>query len=174
MTHRDDLSGGSAAEIHERLELVILIGLQAAGKSTFRRDRFDRTHVVVSKDDFPNNRRPARRQEHLIRECLGAGKPVVVDNTNARREDRERLVQLAREFQVRAAAYFLPSSVQESLARNARREGRARVPDVGIFSTAKALVLPSWSEGFDEFYEVTWGSGGDFVVRSVPRDEGER
>jgi predicted kinase len=147
------------------LELVILIGLQAAGKSTFRRARFDGTHAVVSKDHFPNNRRPARRQEQLIREALGAEKSVVVDNTNARREDREQLVQLARSFRARAAAYFLPSSVEESLERNARREGRARVHDVGIRSTARALVVPSWSEGFDELYEVTWGSNGGFVIR---------
>ena len=32
------------------LELVLLVGLQASGKSTFRRERLDATHVVVSKD----------------------------------------------------------------------------------------------------------------------------
>jgi predicted kinase len=41
------------------MELVILIGLQAAGKTTFRQRRFDRTHIVVSKDNFSNNRSPA-------------------------------------------------------------------------------------------------------------------
>jgi len=155
------------------VELVILVGLQAAGKTTFRRRRFDDTHVVVSKDDFPNNRRPARRREQLIRESLGARQSVVVDNTNARREDRERLVLIAREFSARVAAYFLPSTVEESLARNARRDGRARVPDVGIYSTAKAFAAPSWSEGFDDLYRVTWRDDGDFVVRSVSRDGGE-
>jgi predicted kinase len=156
------------------LELVILIGLQAAGKSTFRRSQFDGTHAVVSKDDFPNNRRPARRQEQLIRESLGAQRPVVIDNTNARREDREQLVQLARSFHARVVAYFFPSKIEESLERNALREGRARVRDVGIHSTAKALVVPSWSEGFDEFYEVAWGPNRDFVIRSVSRGAGER
>ena len=42
-------------------ELVLLIGLQAAGKSTFYRARFAGTHDWVSKDRFPNNRNPARR-----------------------------------------------------------------------------------------------------------------
>jgi len=32
------------------LELVIFIGLQATGKSTFYRARFAATHVLVSKD----------------------------------------------------------------------------------------------------------------------------
>jgi predicted kinase len=150
-------------------ELVILIGLQAAGKSTFRRHRFDETHVVVSKDHFPHNRRPARRQERLVRAALETGKPVVVDNTNPRREDREQLIAMARDFSVRAIGYFFPASVQQSLTRNAQREGRARVPEVAVYSTAKALVAPSWLEGFDELYEVSWGADGDYVIRAVPK-----
>jgi len=43
------------------MEIVILVGLQGSGKSSFRRSRFDATHVVVSKDNFRSNRRPARR-----------------------------------------------------------------------------------------------------------------
>jgi len=153
-----------------RMELVILIGLQAAGKTTFRQRRFDRTHVVVSKDNFPNNRRPARRQQMLVREALAAGKPVVVDNTNPRREDRALLIALAREFSVRVVGYFLPATVAESLERNARRVGRARVPEVGVFSTAKAFETPSWSEGFDELYEVVVDTDEHFVVRAMPKE----
>jgi len=118
------------------MEIVILVGLQASGKSSFRRSRFDATHVVVSKDNFRSNRRPARRQDHLIREALQAGKPVVGDNTKPRREDREALIRLAREFSVPVIGYFLRSSFQEALVRNARREGAARIPDVGVYSTA--------------------------------------
>ena len=43
------------------LELVLFIGLQAAGKSSFYRTRFAGSHALVSKDCFPNNRNPARR-----------------------------------------------------------------------------------------------------------------
>jgi len=47
-------------------ELVILVGLQASGKSTFYRRHLSGTHVLVSKDLLRNNRRPARRQVQLI------------------------------------------------------------------------------------------------------------
>ena len=43
-------------------ELVLFVGLQASGKSSFYRARFAGTHDLVSKDRFPNNRNPARRQ----------------------------------------------------------------------------------------------------------------
>lgn len=135
-------------------ELVILIGLQAAGKSTFRREMFDATHVVVSKDLLRNNRRPGRRQARLVREALQQGRCVVVDNTNARAEDRLELMQLARELGARVVGYWLRSTVEESLSRNAEREGPARVPDVGVLATVKAFVRPTWGEGFDELYQV--------------------
>jgi len=51
---------------------VILVGLPGAGKTTFFEQRFAATHVHVSKDRFPNNRRPARRQAELIDQALAA------------------------------------------------------------------------------------------------------
>jgi predicted kinase len=65
-----------------RPELVMLIGLQGAGKTTFAGQRFAETHVLISKDRLRNNRRPERRQQRLIVEALAAGRSVVVDDTN--------------------------------------------------------------------------------------------
>lgn len=152
------------------MELVILIGLQASGKSTFRRNQFDPSHVVVSKDNFQNNRRPSRRQEQLIRAAFREGRSVVVDNTNPRVEDRTTLVRLGREYSATVAAYFVRSTVELSLARNAAREGRARVPEVGILSTAKVFVPPSWSEGFDELYYITPAADMSFLVTRISRE----
>jgi hypothetical protein len=53
----------------------------ATRKSTFARQRYEATHVVVSKDRMRNNRRPARRQARLVADALGAGQSVVIDNT---------------------------------------------------------------------------------------------
>jgi predicted kinase len=131
-------------------ELVILVGLQASGKSTFFRERFAATHEHVSKDLLRNNRTRNRRQRELIEAALWAGRPVVVDNTNPAVDDRWPLVELGREFGARIVGYYFESGVRECLARNARRECKARVPDVAIYATAKRLVPPSRAEGFDE------------------------
>jgi predicted kinase len=37
------------------LEVVVFIGLQGAGKSTFREQRFGASHALISKDRFRNN-----------------------------------------------------------------------------------------------------------------------
>ena len=135
-------------------ELVIFVGLQASGKSTFFRERFAATHEHVSKDLFPNNKNRTRRQGQLVEAALRAGRPVVVDNTNPTVGDRRPLVELGRRYGARIVGYHFDSGTRDCLARNAGREGRARVPDVAVFATAKRLVPPSRSEGFDELYRV--------------------
>jgi predicted kinase len=151
-------------------ELVIFVGLQASGKSTFFRERFAATHEHVSKDLFFNNKNRNRRQERLIRAALEAGSPVVVDNTNPTLEDRRVLIEVGCEFRVAIVGYYFESTVRECVGRNRRRAGKARVPDVAIFATAKRLVAPSYSEGFDELFRVHIAGDSTFEVR--PYDGG--
>ena len=146
-------------------ELVIFVGLQASGKSTFVREGFAATHEHVSKDLFRNNRNRNRRQEELVEAALRSRSPVVVDNTNPTVEDRRPLVELGRRFGAKIVGYHFESGERACLARNARREGKARVPDVAIFATAKRLVPPSREEGFDEIYRVR-PDGQIFEVRA--------
>lgn len=67
------------------MELIMMIGLQASGKSTFARSRFGATHEYVSKDLLRNTSNPARRQQQLIEAALRQERSVVVDNTHPTR-----------------------------------------------------------------------------------------
>jgi predicted kinase len=151
-------------------EVAILSGLQASGKSTFyRRDLAD-THVHISKDNWPNARHREQRQRREITEALAAGRDVAVDNTNPSPHERRPLVDLAHEAGAKAVGYWFPPDPGVSLARNAQREGRARVPNVGVFSTLKRLTRPSYEEGFDEIYKVRGDDQGGFAVEYCPTD----
>jgi predicted kinase len=150
------------------LELVIFIGLQASGKSTFFRRRFAATHELISKDLFPNNRNRNRRQEELIEAALSAERPVVVDNTNPTVEDRRTLVRQGREHGAKIVGYYFESTARECVERNRLRAGKAKVPDVAIYATAKKLVPPSYSECFDELFRVRL-TGFSFEIRQEPR-----
>lgn len=152
-------------------EVVVFAGLQASGKSTFYRRFLKGTHAKVSKDDFRNNSNRDRRQEQLLREAMGAGRSVVVDNTNPTPEDRAPLVALAREFGYRAVAMHFDAEVGDCLARNAARTGRERVPEAGVLSTARKLVAPRHSEGFDQIVVVRMLPTGDFDIIDMERDE---
>ena len=132
------------------LELIIFVGLQAAGKSTYYRSHLAATHVHVSKDLMKNARSRDDRQQQLIGEALAAGKSVAVDNTSPTPASRAPLIELGRRHGARVVAYFFETAVKDAVARNRLREGTARVPDVAIFVTAKKIIVPTLEEGFDE------------------------
>jgi len=47
------------------------------------------------------------------------------------------------------------------------REGKARVPDVAILSTAKRLRPPRRSEGFVRLYRARPGEDGAFQITEI-------
>jgi predicted kinase len=153
------------------MELVLFIGLQGSGKSSFYRERFAATHVHVSKDLWPNARKREARQRRLIAQALAEGRPVVVDNTNPRMEDREPLIAIGREHGARVVGYAFESDLEACLARNARRVGRARVGDKALHITSRNLRWPSYAEGFDELFHVRLDPEGGFHVRKWREDD---
>jgi predicted kinase len=148
-------------ELDEVVELVIFIGLQASGKSTFYRQRFAATHELVSKDLLHRHR--GRRQAQLIEAALTAGRSVVVDNTNPSPADRAELILLGRAYGAEIIGYFFEPHLGQSLKRNEQRTGKARVPNIGIFATARKLVLPTYAEGFDKLYRVRSAEGNEEI-----------
>lgn len=131
-------------------ELIIFVGMQGAGKSTYYRAHLAATHVHVSKDLMPNARNRDETQRDRIVAALREGKSVAVDNTNPTPAAREPLIRLGKAHGARVVACYFPVAVKDAVARNRGREGKARVPDVAIFVTAKKLVPPELAEGFDE------------------------
>src|SRR5215216_4222437 len=115
---REEPSNETVANARDtpKMELVIFVGLQASGKSTFFRGRFAATHEHVSKDLFRNNRDRNRRQAQLIKAALNAGSPVVVDNTNPTVENRRPLIQLGLEFGAKVIGYYFDSTVRQCVA----------------------------------------------------------
>ena len=128
---------------------MVLVGLQGSGKSTWVAEHLAATHVVVSKDYWPNARRRETRQRRVVAGLLAEGRSVVVDNTDPAPEDRAPLIAAAREAGVPVRAVWLDTPAEVCLARNDARTGRARVPLVGFFATRARLVPPSMEEGFD-------------------------
>jgi predicted kinase len=146
------------------VELIILIGLQAAGKSTFYRTYFAETHDWISKDRLRNNRKPARRQRQLLEEALQAGRSVVIDNTNPTRQDRAELIERGRAFGAAVRGYYFASCLAECLERNRQRTGKARVPDAALYITRSKLEAPALTEGFDRLFFVRLVGEGRFEV----------
>jgi len=140
-------------------ELVILIGLPGAGKTSFHRDRFATTHVHISKDLMRNRRDRQKRQLALIDEALAARRSVVVDNVNATAADRAALIEAGRRRGATVIGYVFTASAGECSRRNRNRAGRERVPEVAIRAAAKRLEGPTRAEGFDRLQQVRTEAG---------------
>lgn len=136
------------------MELILLIGLPASGKSSFFQKHFADSHRLISKDLLRNNRRKDRRQRGLLEEAFLESRPVVLDNTHPSRQSRRPWIEWATEKGWLVKGYYLSCSVEECQRRNSLRPLDTRVPDVGFFTILRELERPCLSEGFQELYFV--------------------
>ena len=142
------------------MQAAIFIGIQASGKTEFYRRRFFDTHVRINLDMLKTRHREAV----LLRACLEAKQPFVVDNTNPTVDERAKYISAAREAGFRVVGYFFQSKLAQSLERNEQRALSQRVPRVGVLGTFNRLQLPSLAEGFDALFFVSLRPPADFSV----------
>jgi predicted kinase len=131
-------------------EAVILVGLQASGKTTYFRNHFAATHEHVSRDVQGS----AQRESALMRECICSERSFVVDNTNATRAARAPIIQQAKAAGFRISAYFFDTPVRTAIGRNNHRNDKKPIPVPAILRAAKNLEPPTAAEGFDEVHVV--------------------
>ena len=128
------------------MEVIIFVGIQGAGKSTFYRDRFLDTHIRINLDMLKTR----HREKIILHACLEAKQRFVVDNTN---------------FQV--VAYYFQSNLEDCKQRNSQRPAKKVIPLVGLLATHKKLVVPSFAEGFDLMYSVKTNPDYSFTVEEM-------
>ena len=148
------------------MELVLFVGLQASGKSSFFVERFLRTHVYLSLDVL----RTRYREKRLFEACLATRTKLVIDNTNPTRADRQRYLGPAKAAGYQVHLYFFQSRLAECVARNEKRPPEQRVPEVALRRTSSILEIPAKDEGFDRMWFVSLEPRGGFQVEEW-RDE---
>lgn len=124
----------SARELEvPELSLVVLVGPSGSGKSTFAAQRFLPTEVLSSDfcralaADDENDQRATKDAFEILHFIAGkrmaGGRLTVVDATNVKREDRAKLVALAREY------HFLPVSIVFDLPERLCQDRNRDRPD---------------------------------------------
>lgn len=99
------------------MELVLFIGIQATGKSTFYKQKLVDTHIRLNLDMLKTR----NRESILLDACLKAKQPCVIDNTNSTKLERARYMEAAREYQFAVRGIFFASGIDAALRRNQTR-----------------------------------------------------
>lgn len=142
------------------MEAIILIGIQASGKSTFCRQRLFDSHIRINMDML----RTRNRERLLLKACVEGRQAFVVDNTNPSRLEREPYIRAAKENGFSVVGYYFQSKASECLQRNAARTDKESIPEKGVLGTAKRLELPRYDEGFDKLYYVQIVGADEFSI----------
>jgi predicted kinase len=142
------------------MEVVIFVGIQGAGKSTFCKARFYDSHIRLNLDML----RTRHRETLLFEACLEAKQKLVLDNTNLTREEREKYILRAKEFGFKIVGYYFQAKIEKAIERNNEREGKAKIPEKGLHGALKRLQIPMLEEGFDELFYVWINDENQFVI----------
>lgn len=137
------------------MQLVILIGIQAAGKSTFYHERFGSTHLRINLDML----RKRHKEAIIYYACLAAQQRVVIDNTNTQPWHRKRFIEPAQEAGYEIEGYYFDVPLADAMRRNSQREGKACIPPRAIERFHNEMVVPTYAERFDHLYRVRVGEG---------------
>ena len=145
------------------MEAVIFIGVQASGKTSFYRERFFETHLRLSLDMLKTR----ARESVLLKACLNARQPFVIDNTNMLAAERAAYITGAKAAGFRVVGYYFRTALRAAIARNKQRADKRPIPVPGLIGTFKRLQSPAIGEGFDELFSVELTKDGLFVVESI-------
>jgi predicted kinase len=142
------------------MDAIILIGIQASGKSTFYKEKFFNNHIRISNDLLKTK----NREKLLIKYCFETQISLVIDNTNATKLVRAKYINILKQMNYQIKGYYFKTALARALERNENRIDKEYVPKLGILATHKMLEIPSMQEGFDELYYVE-NTGNKFIIK---------
>ena len=142
------------------MQLIIFMGIQASGKSSYYLLNLAHSHLRINLDMLKT-----RHRENIIFEaCLTSKTKMVIDNTNPTREDRARYIGRAKDAGFEVISYYFETDLNSALERNSQRTGKANIPEVGVRATFKKLEVPSLDEGYDEMFRVKIVGNREFSI----------
>ena len=147
------------------MELIMLVGIPTAGKSTFSSNPKYSKYIRVSSDDILQEVAKERQQSYntvfkgnirfaqiammkVLRKAIEDGKSIIWDQTNtSKKQRREKLKHIPAHYK-KTAVYFIVD-LKTALQRNTQRPGKVIPPEI-LERMIKEYELPTLEEGFDE------------------------
>jgi bifunctional polynucleotide phosphatase/kinase len=136
----------------DRLELVLLVGSPASGKTRFAHCYFlPHGYVHINQDTL---------KEKCLKACqeaLSNQQSCIIDNTNPDPATRGEYVKIASMFNVPIVCYVMSASMELCQHNDHVRSiihGQSRLPKVAMASFKQRLVPPQAKEGFEAIHTI--------------------
>ena len=156
--------------MENKKQLIIMCGVAGSGKSTWvmnHIDDFKGTTSYVSRDAvrfsmlndeddyFAKENEVFNKFIETIKGHLEFADTTIVDATHITIGSRRKLLNaLGGSLKdVKIIIMVIKNDLTTILKQNAKREGRAKVPEGTIKSMYKSFIMPTFDEGFDEIWE---------------------
>ena len=161
-----------------KTRLFMMVGAPGTGKSTFvannlkdgfiwiSRDRIRYSLLEEGDDYFAKERKVFNQFILSINEAIMWDEypNIIIDATHLTKASRAKVLKrLASVDEIRAIVMTTPLEI--ALERNAKREGRERVPDDVIKSMYDSFELPTKEEGFDSIAYINENGIAERVVQ---------
>eukprot|EP00002_Diphylleia_rotans_P025508 TRINITY_DN5044_c0_g1_i2.p1 TRINITY_DN5044_c0_g1~~TRINITY_DN5044_c0_g1_i2.p1 ORF type:complete len:423 (-),score=106.47 TRINITY_DN5044_c0_g1_i2:269-1537(-) len=144
--------------VSDNLEVILLVGRPASGKSTFsRRHLVPHGYVHVNRDTLKTKEKCWK----VCEEALKEGKKVVIDNTNPDAATRKEYIELAAKFKAPIRCFVMQTSQDLADHLNLYREritnGESpHVPSIAVNRFKSSFKEPTLSEGFSEIKQINF------------------
>lgn len=158
-------------------KLYMLSGVPqlGSGKSTWAKKISEKDgSIYVSRDEIrltkiKDNEEYFSKEEEVFKEfinriqsAINDGKDVIADATHTSKGSRAKFLKALylKNVQVIAVVINTPSFI--CLERNAKRSGRARVPDKVMKSMIQFCSIPRIEEGFDKIIKILYKESNNY------------
>lgn len=153
--------------VSSKQEMILMIGVQGAGKSTFCRNHLvPHGYEQVGNDKYKsfNNCR------QIIEKVIAAGKSVVIDNTNPNQENRRPFIEIAKKYGLPVRCILLSTSFEHAQHNMKFRffndVNAPPVPELAVNLFKHRYKPPELSEGFESILKI------DFIpIFASPEEE---
>jgi len=122
-------------------QLVILVGPQAAGKTTFAKRLITEGYVHINRDAM------GRQMMPKFNNAVSSGKNIVVDNTNPTKADREAYLEKAVGYNVTIYYWDIPKALCTHLCQMRVQMGGPYIPAVARNVYYSKVEAPTADEG---------------------------
>lgn len=135
-------------------QIIILVGLQGSGKSTWSQRFLEgkADWAYISKDLIRSNKQ--KKMTKKIELATSQSLNILIDNTNPSKAHRAPIIELAGKYDYTIFCYHFKINVEACVRRNETRDFKKRVPPVGLFSFLQQYENPSFEEGFNHIIDV--------------------